>query len=114
MIMMIMSHDYDDQDDLIIMIHRQEDYNHSQLKMKLLQIGQKISLKTAFHMDFKGQCETEIHYEKHKIEQKKGREIFHLNQKSIQSRLIIYWQFFIQICGFKMIMIMFMISKMID
>ena len=45
-------------------------------------------------MDFKGQCETEIHYEKHKIEQKKGREIFHLNQKSIQSRLIIYWQFF--------------------
>ena len=24
-------------------------------------------------MDFKGQCETEIHYEKHKIEQKKGK-----------------------------------------
>ena len=41
-------------------------------------------------MDFKGQCETELHYEKHKIERKKRREKFHLNQKSIQSRLMIF------------------------
>ena len=47
--MMIMSHDYDDQDDLIIMIHRQEDYNQSFLaEDEVYKQGQKISLKNCF------------------------------------------------------------------